>query len=199
VGDAKKLRAQVKLLGELLTGEGSTYAPPRLARKAIGQGHCHHKSVLGYDDERALLEKMGLDFELLPSGCCGMAGAFGFEAGEKERLSRAAGERVLLPAVRAAEASTWIVADGFSCRTQIEQGTHRRGLHVAEVVAMALDDRDRGAHSPPPPDGQASPEEAMAARHRTEIRRSMVRAAAGLAAGVVALGAAVVALRRWRV
>jgi FAD/FMN-containing dehydrogenase/Fe-S oxidoreductase len=117
--DAKKLRGQVKLLGELLTARGPRYTPPRLARKAMGQGHCHHKSVLGYEDEEALLARMGVDFELLPSGCCGMAGSFGFERGEKYRVSVAAGERVLLPTVRAADPSVLVVADGFSCRTQI--------------------------------------------------------------------------------
>ncbi len=184
--EAAKLRRQVKLLSEVLAAEergGGRYAPPRLSRKAIGQGHCHHKSVLGYDDEKHLLERMGLDFELLASGCCGMAGSFGFERGDKYRVSLAAGERVLLPAVRSAEASTFIVADGFSCRTQIEQGTHRGGMHVAEVLALALDEGTGG------PDPSAPPELRGMLQRRAEIRRSMLRAAAGLAA----VGAALVA------
>ncbi len=181
--DAKRFRGQVRLLGEFLTDPSSHYAPPQLARKAIGQGHCHHKSVLGYDDEKTLLERMGLDFTLLPSGCCGMAGSFGFEAGDKYRVSVAAGERVLLPAVRAADTATVIVADGFSCKTQIEQGTHRQGLHIAEVLAMAIEDGPNGPPATDPPERQA------VSMHAASVGRSMRRAAAGVA--VVGIACAV--------
>ena len=88
-------------------------------------------------DEESLLRKMGLELQSLDSGCCGMAGAFGFEAG-KYAVSQAVGERVLLPAVRAAAAETVIVSDGFSCREQIQQATGRRAMHVAEVLQMAM-------------------------------------------------------------
>ena len=80
---------------------------------------------------------MGVDYQLLDSGCCGMAGSFGFEA-HKYDVSVAAGERVLLPAVRAAAADTLIIANGFSCQEQIVQLTGRRPLHLAEVLQMAL-------------------------------------------------------------
>ena len=76
-------------------------------------------------DEESLLRKMGAELQSLDSGCCGMAGAFGFEA-DKYAVSQAVGERVLLPAVRAAAAETVIVSDGFSCREQIQQATGRR-------------------------------------------------------------------------
>jgi Fe-S oxidoreductase len=79
---------------------------------------------------------MGLTVDAPDSGCCGMAGAFGFEA-EKFAVSQAIGERVLLPAVRAAAADTLIVADGFSCREQIRQATGRRAMHLAELIAVA--------------------------------------------------------------
>ena len=86
------------------------------------------------DGARHLLDRLGLDYEVLPSGCCGMAGSFGFEA-EKYDMSIAAAERVLLPRLRAIPEDTLVLANGFSCREQIEQCTGRRTVHVAEVVA----------------------------------------------------------------
>jgi Fe-S oxidoreductase len=92
----------------------------------------------------AVLRKLGATVTAPDTGCCGMAGAFGFEASKFE-VSKAIGERVLLPAVRAASADTLIVADGFSCREQIEQATGRHALHLAEVVRLAMgrDARDK--------------------------------------------------------
>jgi Fe-S oxidoreductase len=90
--------------------------------------------VTGFGEERTLLEAAGLEVEVPDSGCCGMAGAFGFERGERYRVSRALGERVILPAIRAAAADTILVADGFSCREQIAQGTGRRARHLAQVL-----------------------------------------------------------------
>ncbi len=184
--EAKHFAERVKLLSELLAGDDG-WAPPRLERKAIVQGHCHHKSVLRFDDEQKVLAKMGLDHEVLASGCCGMAGSFGFEAGEKHDVSVAAGERVLLPAVRHAEPTTLVVADGFSCRTQIEQGTPRQALHLAEVLAMALD------HGPRGPEGQGPPEAKVAQMRRRRVRGSMIRA--GVTAGLTAVAA--VAFAAW--
>lgn len=174
--DAKRLVAQTKLLSELLHDVG--YEPPLLHRKAIVQGHCHHKAIMRFDDESALLRAMELDAALLPSGCCGMAGSFGFEA-EKVDVSQAAGERVLLPAVRSAADSTLILADGFSCREQIAQGSERHALHLAEAMALAL---AHGAGGP----RRGSPEAAIVVRRRRAVRRSMLRAGAllALAAGL---------------
>jgi FAD/FMN-containing dehydrogenase/Fe-S oxidoreductase len=138
--DAKRLSKQTYLLSEFLAQKAPHFAVPPLHRKGIVHGHCHHKSVLGFGDEETLIAKTGLDFTILDSGCCGMAGAFGFEKGMHYDVSIACGERVLLPRVRAAEEGTIILADGFSCREQIRQTTGRRALHVAEVVKMALDD-----------------------------------------------------------
>ena len=90
------------------------------------------------DSAAAVLERIGLKYEMLDSGCCGMAGAFGFESGNHFDVSKRVGERVLLPAVRAADRETLIVANGFSCREQIAQSTKRRGLHLAEVIQLAL-------------------------------------------------------------
>jgi FAD/FMN-containing dehydrogenase/Fe-S oxidoreductase len=136
--DAKRLSAQSFLLSEFLVNRAPDFQPPALHAKALVHGHCHHKSLMRMDDEEAVLTKLGLDFEILDSGCCGMAGAFGFERGEHYDVSIKAGERVLLPAVRAASPDTLIIADGFSCREQIAQTTGRRALHLAQVLQMAL-------------------------------------------------------------
>jgi Fe-S oxidoreductase len=90
------------------------------------------------DAEKALYKKMKLNFRLVDSGCCGMAGAFGYEKGSHYDVSVAAGELVLLPAVREASRDALIIADGFSCREQILQQTGRQPMHTAEVLELAL-------------------------------------------------------------
>jgi Fe-S oxidoreductase len=139
---AKRLSAQTYLLSEFLARKAPAFDPPRLSAKAVVHGHCHQKSVLGFDDEVTVLEKLGLDYTVLDSGCCGMAGAFGFERGEHYDVSLACGERVLLPAVRSAPRDTLIVANGFSCREQIAQTTERRAMHLADVIKMGLDGQE---------------------------------------------------------
>jgi Fe-S oxidoreductase len=136
--DAKRLQKQTYLLSEFLNKVVKDYQPPPLRRKAVGHGHCHHKSIMGMDDELALLQKMGVEMTWPESSCCGMAGSFGFEAGHHYDVSLACGERALLPAVRQASPDTLIIADGFSCQEQIEQTTPRRALHLAQVLQMAL-------------------------------------------------------------
>ncbi len=148
--DAKRLRRQTYLLSEFLQQEAPDYEFPQLKRKAVVHGHCHHKSIMGMSDEEAVLKRLGLDFKMLDSGCCGMAGAFGYEKGEKYDVSIKAGERVLLPAVREAEKDTVIITDGFSCREQILQTTDRHALHLAEVLQMALHEGNRGANATKP-------------------------------------------------
>ncbi|HUJ01117.1 MAG TPA: FAD-linked oxidase C-terminal domain-containing protein [Usitatibacter sp.] len=142
---AKRLAKQTRLLSELL--HERDIALPRLERRAVVHGHCHHKSVLKMDAEIEVLKALGLDLDVLDSGCCGMAGSFGFEK-EKYEVSMACAERVLLPAVRAADAQTLVIANGFSCREQVEQATGKRPLHLAEVIAMALRDRSSSARAP---------------------------------------------------
>ena len=133
--DAQRLCSQSFHFAEFLDKEG--YEPPPFAREALLHGHCHHKATGGIGGEQMLLEAMGMEVKAPDSGCCGMAGSFGFEAGHYD-ISMACGERVLLPEVRKASPDALIVADGFSCRTQIEQGnTARRGLHVAQVLRLA--------------------------------------------------------------
>jgi Fe-S oxidoreductase len=185
-GDARKLAEQVVTLSEFLTSarvRATGYVPPKLARKALVQGHCHHKAIMRFDAEGALFEQIGLDLEVLQSGCCGMAGGFGYEK-EKYDLSVAAGERVLLPKVRQAPARTLIVADGFSCREQISQQTERGALHLADVMKLALDPKATSEELP----------ERETIRRRTALRkRSMKRAA--LAVGLVVVGVSAWTLR----
>jgi FAD/FMN-containing dehydrogenase/Fe-S oxidoreductase len=133
---AKKLSAQTLFLTEFLVREGKT-VPATLRGTAIVQAHCHHKASLRIDDEIAVLKKLGLDFTMLDAGCCGMAGAFGFERNHYD-VSVQAGERGLLPAVRAAASDTYIVSNGFSCREQVTQTTGRRVWHVAELLREGL-------------------------------------------------------------
>ena len=135
--DARRLSQQTFLLSEFLHKKVEGYQPPRLRRTALVHGHCHHKAIMTMDDEEAILKKMDLDFTVPDSGCCGMAGAFGFEQDHYE-LAMACGERVLLPAVRETPAETFIIADGFSCREQIAQGTGRRALHLAEILQLGM-------------------------------------------------------------
>jgi len=128
---------------------------------------------------------MGVDAEFLKSGCCGLAGNFGFEAGHYE-VSEACAERVLLPAVRAAAPDDVVLADGFSCRTQIQEGTGRRALHLADLIEMA---HREGPHGP---NGEL-PESAYvpdyAALTRPSARKKLMTGAA-IAAGVAAAYAA---------
>ncbi len=134
---AKRLHEQTFLLSELLEREGGDFPFPALQKRAVVHGHCHHKSILKMDAEESVLKKLKLDFNVLDSGCCGMAGSFGFTE-EKYDVSIACGERVLLPAVRNASHDTLILANGFSCREQIMQTTAREPLHLAQVLAMSL-------------------------------------------------------------
>jgi FAD/FMN-containing dehydrogenase/Fe-S oxidoreductase len=133
---AARLRTQTFLLSEFLERDAPDYKLPRLPRKVLLHGHCHQKSLMKMTHAESLLRKMGADLQSLDSGCCGMAGPFGFER-EKYAVAQAAGERVLLPEVRKASADTLIVSDGFSCREQILQSTGRRALHIAEAIQLA--------------------------------------------------------------
>ncbi|QHN02988.1 FAD-binding oxidoreductase [Granulicella sp. WH15] len=132
---AKKLRDQTFLLSEFLVRFAPNYQPPVISahKEIIVHGHCHHRSVAGMNDEMKLLRMTGAKVRLLDSGCCGMAGPFGFED-DKYEVSQTLGNRVLLPAVRDAAADTIILTDGFSCSEQITQNTSARPMHLAEVL-----------------------------------------------------------------
>ena len=135
--DAQRLSKNSFLLSEFLEKFAPGFEIPKLQRKAVVHGHCHHKSLMKMNDEVSLLKKMGLEADVLDSGCCGMAGAFGFEK-EHYDVSIACGERVLLPAVRKATNDTLLISDGFSCREQVRQTTDRMPMHLSEVIQMAL-------------------------------------------------------------
>lgn len=137
---AGRLRSHTFLLGEFLEHHAPGHQPPRLSRKVLLHGHCHQKALMKMTDEESLLRKMGADLQSLDSGCCGMAGPFGFES-DKYAASQAVGERVLLPAVQQAPPDTLIVSDGFSCREQILQATGRRAIHLAEAMQLAQTNR----------------------------------------------------------
>jgi hypothetical protein len=150
-------------------------------------GHCHQKAIMGAAPEVSWLKKAGIDAELLDSGCCGMAGSFGFEK-DKYDVSVKCGEHALLPEVRDAAPETLIVASGFSCQEQIAQLTERRALHLAQVLEMALKQ-----------DGSAPekyPEHKMAQAREDAVRRSITKSAASTGAVLLAGAGALWALRR---
>jgi Fe-S oxidoreductase len=134
--DAKRLSQQTVTLAELLCDHTPGFVPPRLERTAVVQTHCHQHAVMGFDTDRRLMTEMGLEVDVLDSGCCGLAGNFGAERGHYD-VSVAVAETALLPAVRAAGPGAVVLADGFSCRTQLDHLAGRRALHLAELLARA--------------------------------------------------------------
>ncbi len=142
--DAMRLAAQTYTVGELFAKQCADVQLPRLARKALVHFHCHQRASSDVDCDRQVLDRLGLDYEVLEDGCCGLAGSFGYEAGEKYDISMKAGERMLLPRAREAAPDVLLVTDGFSCRSQIEHGADgRRAHHIAEVIALAYDQAAR--------------------------------------------------------
>lgn len=176
---ASRLSKQVFTLGEFLEKKAPDFKIPELSRKAIVHGHCHHRSIMGIDNERKILQKTKLDFEVLPTTCCGMAGYFGYEKGKHYEVSIKAGEQTLLPAVRNADKQTIIISDGFSCREQIEQETERKGMHLAQVLQMALREKD-GYKTNLLPEKRYVDAMALKNPHKTRNRLVML--------GVVAIG-----------
>lgn len=185
--DAKRLQQQTFLLSEFLEQQAKDYELLKLPCKALVHGHCHHKAVMGLDAEERVLSKLGLDREVLDSGCCGMAGSFGFERGERYEVSIKSGERVLLPAVRRAPKDTLIIADGYSCREQIAQTTNRRAEHLAEVLRMAIQHKAAQTATP-------YPERTAAVAERIRRPRSKARAAAIVGTAAIMLAAPLI----WR-
>jgi FAD/FMN-containing dehydrogenase/Fe-S oxidoreductase len=186
--DAKRLSLQTLTLSEFLRDHAPAgWEPPKLHRRALVHRHCHHQATMGFDADEEMLERIGLDYETLDSGCCGMAGSFGFEA-EHYDISVAIGERRLLPAAREAANDTLIVADGFSCKTQVEQLTDRRPLHLAQVMRMARE------HGPTGPAG-SFPERGYPDAEPANPGRALAIVGAA-AAGVAAVTVAAFARRR---
>ena len=129
------MREQTFLLSDFLARYAPEYLPPSLpGQSIILHGHCHQKSLMKMSSEVELLRRTGAEVKLLDSGCCGMAGPFGFER-EKFDVSQTLAERVLLPAIRQADPQAILVMDGFSCREQIVQNSSRQTLHLAQLLA----------------------------------------------------------------
>ncbi len=176
--DARRLSDQVMMFGDFLARDAA-WQPPRLEKRATVHAHCHHKSVLGTAGDANILERMGVEANWLDDGCCGMAGAFGFEAGEHYDVSMGAGELAYLPHVRTMPRDQLVVSDGFSCREQVMQTTDRQVLHLADVLWLALQSE--------PVDGERPELLAMPDREavRSRARRDFATGAAfvaGLAA-----------------
>ena len=174
---------------------------PTLAADVIVHGHCHQTALFGMQGDSALLNKLGVKWKLLDTGCCGMAGSFGFNA-EHYALSQKIGEDKLFPAVReaiAANAETIVLTNGFSCREQIAQETDRHALHLAEVLQMALREATETPEGFPLFDAapQHYPEDAWVRPHEAAIQKSMKKTGLALA-GVAAGTALLLALARKR-
>jgi Fe-S oxidoreductase len=131
------LAENVVTLAEALERFAPEWQPPAIDRPAVGQVHCHQSSVLGYDADQRLMARAGIDAAEMQQSCCGLAGNFGFENGHFD-VSKAAAERLLLPAVEGAPDDAVLLADGYSCRTQVQQLAGRRPEHLAEILAAAL-------------------------------------------------------------
>ena len=186
--DATRLSNQTMMLGEFLAKDEG-WRPPRLERKAVVHGHCHHKSLLGTAPDEDVMRKMGIDARWLDDGCCGMAGAFGFEAGEHYDVSLKVGELGYLPHVRSAASDELIVSDGFSCREQAMQTTDRQVLHLADVIWLAM---QQGPHGP----RGAKPERAAMPDINRQMSRARTDAAIGAGALAFVAAALIVATRR---
>lgn len=189
--DAKRLSKQTFLLSEFLEEKAPHFELPTLQRRALVHGHCHHKSIMKMDAVEGLMKKMKIDYEMPDTGCCGMAGAFGFEKNHYD-VAMKVGERVLLPAVRDQAQDTIIISDGFSCREQIAQATDRGALHLAEVIHMALTDFDAEQE-------KDYPERNYLERHRP-IRSSppVLQTALLVGAGLLVAGGLMWGLKRVR-
>jgi Fe-S oxidoreductase len=170
------------MLDEYLQRAHPGWRPSPVKRRALVQGHCHEMAVLE-GPHVDLLERLGVKAEVLDSGCCGMAGGFGYER-EHHDVSVACGERSLLPSVRKAPEDALVIADGFSCRQQIRQLTPRNAVHMVKVLEMSLEQT-----------------QSLAERESSELQRPVrrkVRAALPVAIGVAALSFGAMLLRRRR-
>jgi len=188
--DAKRLSEQTFTLAEFLERRVEDYHFPPLRRRAVVHGHCHQKSTIKMSAEDAVFKKLGMLFEIPDTGCCGLAGSFGFEAAHDE-ISRQVGDHKLMPLVREADKDTLIVADGFSCKHQIAEMSDRHALHLAQVLQMALHQSPEG-----PPGGYPEIRHPDVRLNGPERTRALVRAGAVLGVGALLAGGAAYALTR---
>ena len=184
--DAQRLHQNCYHLAEFF--EKHNIQLPQLSAKAIVWGHCHHKATGGMDPEMNLLkERMGIDATEAKGGCCGLAGSWGFEEGKYD-ISMQCGEIGLLPAVRDADPSTAIIANGFSCKTQLrESSLGREAMHVAELIRIAQKLSVPQMHD-------ARPEQLREPRPEPPQAIKLVRNAATIGIGVLGIVAGMKAL-----
>lgn len=153
---ARAAAAGFRTFAEVVAAAQPEWEPPTERLRALAQVHCHQHAELGFGADRRVLESLGVELEVLDAGCCGMAGSFGFERDHYDVSVRCA-DAGLLSAVRVADPAVTVLADGFSCRTQIRQLTSRQPVHLASLVARLLERRG-SAPSPAvvrPPDASA--------------------------------------------
>lgn len=131
---AAQLARYTFMFGDFLAQHN--YLPPKMQAHVLVHTHCHQKSLFGVAGDQVLLDRLGVDWQQLDSGCCGMAGSFGFHK-DHAAMSMAIGEQVLFPAIRKQPTSTFVVTNGFSCREQISQGVQRKAVHIAELLYEA--------------------------------------------------------------
>jgi hypothetical protein len=176
-----------------LRSQAPDYAPPKLKMKATVHGHCHQKALETLNDkefgklraEKEIFENIGLESKYPEDGCCGMAGAFGYEKQNGHyQVGIAVGERILLPQVRKAADDELIIADGFSCQEQIGQQTNRAAMHTAQVLQLAIHKNHRTAFG--------HPESRMIIERKRNQRLAMTRTAAIIGIGVLATFVAVI-------
>jgi FAD/FMN-containing dehydrogenase/Fe-S oxidoreductase len=181
--DARRLSGNTFLFAEFLEKYAPHYSPSkfRTIRDALVHGHCHQKALMEIEPELNWLKKAGVKPQFLDSGCCGMAGSFGFEE-DKYDVSVKCGELALLPAVRDASTDTLIVANGFSCQEQIAQLSKRRALHLAQVMILA----QKSANSP----AIDYPERVFMEEREQAVQRSMLETGITLGA-LIATGAGI--------
>jgi Fe-S oxidoreductase/FAD/FMN-containing dehydrogenase len=191
--DGKRLKALTFTLSEFLRSQAPDYAPPKLKMKATVHGHCHQKALETLNDkefgklraEKEIFENIGLESKYPEDGCCGMAGAFGYEKQNGHyQVGIAVGERILLPQVRKAADDELIIADGFSCQEQIGQQTNRAAMHTAQVLQLAIHKNHRTAFG--------HPESRMIIERKRNQRLAMTRTAAIIGIGVLATFVAVI-------
>jgi Fe-S oxidoreductase len=185
--DGERLRQNAYHFGEFF--EKFEVDVPQLNRQALLWGHCHHKATGGIGHEQKVLQRMGVKSSECKAGCCGLAGSWGFEASHYD-ISMQAGEQGLLPKVRELPLDQLVIANGFSCKTQIEQGdTGRRALHLAQVMKMAIEHGPGGPAGPRPERGYYE------SRPPAPLRLRLTRLAAAAVVGIAALAAAAAVVR----
>jgi Fe-S oxidoreductase len=191
--DAARLTAHALHFGEFFERYGLEV--PFMDGDALLWGHCHQRATGGVQPDQQVLARMGLDVKPLKGGCCGLAGSWGFENG-KYQISMDCGEQALLPALREAGTETVVVANGFSCQTQIGQSdTGRRALHLGEVIQLARDRNGADAATNERPEDRLRDPRPSPTRPE-RVRRTAIPVAAGLMAAAAAAFTGRQAIRR---